>query len=132
VDYLQLVRGKGDNREQEVAFVSRELKAIAKDFQVPVVALAQLSRKVEDRADKRPNMADLRESGALEQDADLICLLYRPDYYDKEFDAPTAEAEIIIGKNRNNGRTGTVKVLFSRGLNRFGDFIPEMYRSEVA
>ena len=129
VDYLQLVRGKGDNREQEVAFVSRELKAIAKEFEVPVIALAQLSRKVEDRADKRPHMSDLRESGSIEQDADLICFLYRPDYYDVNFQGALADAEIIVAKNRNNGRTGSVKVLFSRDLGRFGDHLPDLYRT---
>jgi replicative DNA helicase len=132
VDYLQLMRGRGDSREQEVASISRDLKAIAKDFQVPVVALAQLSRKVEERSDKRPTMADLRESGALEQDADVILFPFRPDYYDSKFEAPLAEAEIIVAKNRNNGRTGVVKVMFARDLNRFGDFVPERYRSEVA
>jgi replicative DNA helicase len=128
VDYLQLVRGKGDSREQEVAFISRELKAIARDFEVPLIALSQLNRKVEDRTDKRPHMSDLRESGAIEQDADLIMLLYRPDYYDQKFEGSTAEAEILVAKNRNTGRSGTVKVTFSRDLGRFGDFIPERYR----
>lgn len=132
VDYLQLVRGKGDTREQEVAFISRELKAIAKEFDVPVVALAQLSREVEKRADKRPSMGDLRESGAIEQDADLILFPFRPDYYDVKFDAPVAEAEIIVAKNRNTGRTGLAKVSFSRELNRFGDWVPEMYRGGAA
>jgi replicative DNA helicase len=126
VDYLQLMRGKGDNREQEVSFISRELKAIAKEFEVPVVALSQLSRKVEERADKRPTMGDLRESGAIEQDADVILFPFRPDYYDKNFDGGLAEAEIIVAKNRGNGRTGTAKVSFSRNLNRFGDFMPGM------
>jgi replicative DNA helicase len=132
VDYLQLMRGKGDSREQEVASISRELKAIAKDFEIPVVALAQLSREVEKRQDKRPNMSDLRESGALEQDADLILFPFRPDYYDTKFEGSMAEAEIIVAKNRNNGRTGTAKVMFSRTLNRFGEFIPERFRSGVA
>jgi len=132
VDYLQLVRGKGDSREQEVAFVSRELKAIAKEFQVPVIALAQLNRDVEKRADRRPHMADLRESGSIEADADLILLLYRPDYYEKDCQTAMPEAEIIVAKNRNNGRTGSVKVMFSRELGRFGDFLPERYRTEVA
>jgi replicative DNA helicase len=125
VDYLQLVRGKGDSREQEVAFISRELKAIAKEFEVPLVALAQLNRRVEDRSDKRPHMSDLRESGAIEQDADLILLLYRPDYYDAAFSGGMADAEIIVAKNRNTGRSGTVKVTFSRDLGRFGDYAPE-------
>lgn len=132
VDYLQLVRGKGDSREQEVSFVSRELKAIAKEFQIPLIALAQLNRKVEERADKRPHMADLRESGAIEQDADLIMLLYRPDFYDTKFEGSLADAEVIVSKNRNNGRTGSVKVTFSRDLGRFGDHLPDMYRTGAA
>lgn len=132
VDYLQLMEGRGDTREQEVAFVSRQLKAIAKEFQVPVIALAQLNRKVEERADKRPHMADLRESGAIEQDADLIILTYRPDFYDANFQGSLAEAELIVPKNRNTGRTGLVKVTFARDIGRFGDWLPERYRVGVA
>lgn len=132
VDYLQLVRGRGDNREQEVASVSRELKSIAKEFDIPVIALAQLNREVEKRTDKRPHMADLRESGSIEADADLIMLLYRPDYYEKECQTSTPEAEIIVAKNRNTGRTGSVKVMFSRDIGRFGDFVPKRYRAGVA
>lgn len=132
VDYLQLVRGRGDNREQEIASVSRELKVIAKEFEVPVIALAQLSRKVEERADKRPHMSDLRESGAIEQDADLIVLLYRPDYYDPNFSDTTAECEIHVPKNRNNGRNGLIKASFNRDMGRFGDWMPEFYRKGVA
>lgn len=128
VDYLQLVRGRGDSREQEVASISRDMKLIAKEFDVPVVALAQLSRKVEERADKRPMMADLRESGAIEQDADLIELVYRPDYYDTKFEGSIAEAEIIVAKNRNTGRNGTVKVMFAREMGRFGNYLPERFR----
>ncbi len=124
VDYIQQMRAKGETREQEVAFISRELKAIAKDFKVPVLALAQLNRAVDQRGDKRPGMSDLRESGAIEQDADLILFPFRPDYYDPRFQAPLAEAEIIVAKNKNNGRTGLAKVMFSRDLNRFGDYIP--------
>jgi replicative DNA helicase len=132
VDYLQLVRGKGDSREQEVAFVSRELKSIAKEFKVPVIALAQLNRDVEKRIDKRPHMADLRESGSIEADADLILLLYRPDYYERDCQTPVPEAEVIVAKNRNTGRTGSVKVMFAREIGRFGDFLPERYRTGVA
>src|SRR5690606_10747603 len=109
------------SREQEVSFVSRELKAIAKEYEIPVIALAQLNRDVEKRTEKRPTMADLRESGAIEQDADLLMLLYRPDYYDQKFQGAMAEAEVIVSKNRNNGRTGSVPVSFSRELGRFGD-----------
>lgn len=132
VDYLQLVRGKGESREQEVASVSRELKAIAKEFNVPLIALAQLNREVEKRNDKRPHLSDLRESGSIEADADLILMLYRPDYYDQQFQGSLAEAEIIVGKNRNNGRTGLAKVTFSRDLGRFGDWLPERFRTGAA
>lgn len=128
VDYLQLMEGRGDNREQEVAFISRQLKAIAKEFQVPVVALAQLNRKVEERQDKRPHLSDLRESGAIEQDADLVILTYRPDFYVQDFNGSIAEAELMVPKNRNNGRTGLAKVTFQRDLGRFGDWVPERYR----
>jgi replicative DNA helicase len=128
VDYLQLLRGKGDSREQEVAYISRELKAIAKDFEVPVIALSQLSRKVEERADKRPHMSDLRESGSIEQDADLIFMLYRPDYYDANFEGLLADAEIMVPKNRNNGRSGSVRVTFLRELGRFSDWLPDRYK----
>lgn len=128
VDYLQLVRGKADTREQEVASISRDLKQMAKEFEVPVVALSQLSRKVEERSDKRPMMSDLRESGAIEQDADLIELVYRPDYYDAKYEGSVAESEIIVAKNRNTGRNGTVKVMFSRDMGRFSDYIPERFR----
>jgi replicative DNA helicase len=131
VDYLQLMEGKGDSSEQEVAYISRQLKAIAKEFQVPVIALAQLNRKVEERADKRPHMSDLRESGSIEQDADLVLLTYRPDYYDQNFQDTLAEAEILVPKNRNTGRTGLVKVTFNRDLGRFGDFVPERFRAGV-
>lgn len=132
VDYLQLVAGKGDTREQEVAHISRELKAIGKEFEVPVIALAQLNRDVEKRADKKPYMSDLRESGAIEQDADIIALLYRPDYYDANFEGSMAEAEIHVPKNRNTGRTGLVKVMFSRDIGRFGDWVPERFRPGAA
>lgn len=132
VDYLQLARGKGESREQEVSFISRELKAIAKEMQIPVVALSQLSRRVEERQDKRPSMADLRESGAIEQDADVILFPFRPDYYDKNFHGELAEAELIVAKNRQNGRTGAVKVSFSRGLNRFGDYMPQLFSAGAA
>lgn len=121
VDYLQLVSGKGDNREQEVAFVSRQLKLIAMENEIPVLVMAQIGRKVEERVNKRPTMADLRESGAIEADADLIYLVYRDDYYQPDFVGRFGEAEIIVPKNRNNGRTGTVKLLFDRETSRFVD-----------
>lgn len=111
VDYLQLVRpsGRYENREQHVAHVSRELKALAKSLQVPVLATAQLNREVEKRENRRPLKSDIRESGALEQDADVIAFLHRPIVFDE--DAEPQEAELIIAKRRN-GPTGTIKMRF--------------------
>jgi replicative DNA helicase len=118
VDYLQLMRGHdgADNREQEISGISRSLKALAKELNVPVVALSQLNRQVETRAEKRPVMADLRESGAIEQDADVIGFLFRPIVYDKN--AEERAAEIVIAKQRN-GPIGTVPLTFMSEYTRF-------------
>jgi replicative DNA helicase len=121
VDYLQLLRPphRRSSRQEEVAEISRNLKALAKEIQVPVIALAQLSRQVEHRSDKRPQLADLRESGQIEQDADLILFIHRPEYYKKN-PSPEEEgiAEIIVAKQRQ-GPTGIVKLAFMKDTTMF-------------
>ena len=123
IDYLQLISGGknyGANRQQEVSDISRSLKTLAMELNVPVIALSQLSRSVEGREDKRPLMSDLRESGSIEQDADIVAFLYRDDYYNKE--ARTEDnnsiSELIIGKHRN-GPTATIELLFKKNTSTF-------------
>ena len=118
IDYIQLIDQDDtrESRQEHIAKVSRRLKTLARELEVPVIALSQLNRGVETREDRRPRMADLRESGAIEQDADIVLLLHRPEYYDPN-DSPGV-AEVIIAKNRS-GATGTIKLTFLRDIMRF-------------
>lgn len=117
IDYLQLMEGGSDNRVQELSRITRGLKGLAKELDVPVIALSQLSRSVEQRTNKRPILSDLRESGSVEQDADLVMMIYRDDYYNPDT-SDRGIAEIILAKHRN-GPTGTVKLLFDNQFTQF-------------
>ena len=127
IDYLQLITGSAKyegNRQQEVSEISRSLKTMAMELKIPVIALAQLSRSVELRENKRPTMSDLRESGSIEQDADIVAFLYRDDYYNKPAgdSSNVSITELIIGKHRNGG-TGTIELLFERDMSNFRNYI---------
>jgi len=158
VDYLQLLQGGGksssENRVQEISEISRGLKTLAKELSVPVLALSQLSRAVEQREDKRPQLSDLRESGSIEQDADIVLFVYREEYYlkpsepehpvpgdsaekfdkyadwKKLMDPVAGLAELIIAKQRH-GATGKVKLLFESNITRFSDYVEDSYLPEV-
>jgi replicative DNA helicase len=151
VDYLQLLQGTGkgsagDNRVQEISEISRGLKQLAKELDVPVIALSQLSRAVEQREDKRPQLSDLRESGSIEQDADIVIFIYREDYYlaakqpgddhpdfaawQEEMARAYGLAEIIVAKQRH-GSTGKVRVKFDSRITRFSDLVDEGYMPEM-
>ena len=141
IDYLQLIEGTGqENRQQEVSAISRQLKKLAKELHCPVIALSQLSRGVEQRQDKRPVLSDIRESGSIEQDADIVAFLYREDYYrdgeDGDEDGGQGQSqgqnqdepdvgpvEVIVEKNRSGAR-GTVNLLFVKSYNKFSSISP--------
>jgi replicative DNA helicase len=121
VDYLQLMQGSGgENRQQEIAIISRSLKNLARELHVPILALSQLNRSLESREDKRPRLGDLRESGAIEQDSDVVMFIYRDEYYHPENQESRGVAEIVIAKHRQ-GAVGKVDMTFMPEFTLFGD-----------
>lgn len=128
VDYLQLIRAKADTREREIALISSELKSLAKELDIPILCLSQLNRSLEQRSDKRPTLADLRESGSIEQDADLVLFLYRDEYYgidtDEHGNSTKGISEVSVAKNRN-GAIGKIKLLFKHDTTDFVSFIEQ-------
>ncbi len=135
IDYIQLISSgtrSSDNRQQEVSEISRNLKALARELKVPVIALSQLSRSVESRSDKRPQLSDLRESGAIEQDADIVLFLYRQAYYERDEDRPeTEKIEVLIAKHRN-GPIGQVDLAFESAINAFYNYSETSPKGENA
>ena len=134
IDYLQLITGSGnmrsiENRQTEISEISRMLKNLARELDIPVLCAAQLSRKVEERQGHRPMMSDLRESGSLEQDADVVMMLFRRDYYDK-YDKPGL-AEVIVAKNRH-GPVGDVQLAFRKEIGQFANFSPIHSQPDIA
>jgi replicative DNA helicase len=133
IDYMQLMtgssggNGRNENRQQEISYISRSLKSLARELNVPVIALSQLSRAVEARSDKKPLLSDLRESGSIEQDADVVLFIYREDYYEEDSEKQNI-AEIIIAKHRH-GSTGNVSLYFRKELTQFRDL--EIQRTEL-
>ena len=130
IDYLQLIQGSGNrkigSREQEISEISRSLKILAKELDIPVIALSQLSRAAEQRSEHRPMLSDLRESGSIEQDADIVMFLYRDDYYNEESESKNI-AEVIIAKNRS-GSVGTAEMLWMSSYTKFANI--EHYRDD--
>jgi replicative DNA helicase len=124
IDYMQLMTaesggGRNENRQQEVSYISRSLKTLARELNVPIIALSQLSRAVEARSDKRPMLSDLRESGSLEQDADVVMFIYREDYYAEDTDRQNI-ADVLVAKHRH-GSTGSISLFFRKELTQFRD-----------